>query len=126
MRRFDRLRREARRLAAKNGHELGHFSDKIRECHYINIIGQNIEVKAHWYMAKCIYCDMEAFIAEELSSHENKGFNIWNAPMEVAAVKLTKMENEAAKTEGRELPFGVRAKGVVYGRVLLNKCERKS
>jgi hypothetical protein len=125
MRRFDRLRKEARLLAAKNGHELGHFSDEIRECHYINLIGKIMEERTHWYMAKCIYCDMEAFIAEELSPHEYRGLNVRNAPMEIEAIKFTKMENDAAKAEGREPPFGVRAKGVVCGKVLCHKCERK-
>lgn len=120
MRRIDRLKKAARCIAKANGHELGQFTKILVST--TSAVNNKYYGRDFWKISACIYCGMEARICEELSSHENKGINVFNAPMEGKAIVKTRLENIAAQNRGEVPPFGKTARGVVDGDALYKKC----
>lgn len=132
MRRIDRLRRAARKMAKEKGHDLGVFQDCPLE--FYNPGHQRIVVRgkmydgAYWLWARCVKCSEPVYISPTLSPHpdENGGFhgnNPHNPMFEIRAIKNTHAIHKAQKSAGVKSDFPERSLGVIHGHsVLLRDC----
>lgn len=119
MRRFERLRKLARQLAAENGHTLGQF----REMPVVRLTSTGLLTEMDWHEASCIKCGADVMINTTVDPINLKGHNIWQAPMEVKALGFARHLNSITADGETKLPFPKRAKGAMYGKALTQKCE---
>jgi len=127
MRRFDRLRKLARKLAAENGHQLGNFLNRPV------VFGPptprsmpGIFVKPGWYEARCVHCDAEVMFNLALDPISRKGVNVWLAPVEARAMAFALHLNRLTEDGETKLPFPKRAKGAMCGKALSQKCSQNA
>lgn len=131
MKRFNRLRRIARKIAKENGHELTTF--KTTEIAF-SIPGERFICDKTmfdgplWYMAKCIHCNENVFFSENLSPNldKNKFFNLSNVPPTNPFFSVRAVKNCHLLSKNNKKDFPEKSKGVIYGSKILEKeCKQK-
>lgn len=129
MKRFNRLRRAARKMAAEKGHELGVFQNCPME---FSLPGRRITVRgkmydgAVWLWARCIKCDEAVYISETLDPHpDDKGNFHGTNPMdpffEIKAIRKTNLLQKEQEAAGLKGDFPKRSLGVISGETVLSQ-----
>lgn len=124
MRRFERLRKLARELAANNGHDLGHFrKTSVTWGQPTPTSMPGLFVKKGWHGACCLKCGAEVMVNTKIDPINHKGHNVWQAPIEGRAIHFALTMNHYAADGETKLPFPKRAKGAMYGDALSRRCQ---
>jgi len=126
MRRFDRLRRAARKMAAEKGHDLGVFQKCPME--FWNP-GMRRHIMKGWMWSWCIKCGEEVLINTEISPHPDKngqfhGTDPLNPFIDIRAIQNTSAIQKAQECAGLKGDFPKRSQGVILGKeILLKECR---
>lgn len=75
-----------------------------------------------WFVSRCVYCEWECWLSEEIDLNKHFAVNMDRALHD--GMYVAQKLNKLAEQEGNKLPFPKRAKGIIFGKVLGERCER--